>query len=85
MPNPNFNISITQRSYGQLAVTGVAYQSSEKLFSECDWKYKDYSREWCVVYAEIMLPTNVPSEFADQETPLNSVVKIKNSGTHSLL
>ena len=45
MPNPHFNVSITQRSRGQSAVAGAAYQSGDRLFSEYDQKYKDYSRK----------------------------------------
>ena len=39
MPNPHFDIKITQRSKGQSSVAGAAYQSGEKLFSEYE--------EWC--------------------------------------
>ena len=73
MPNPHFNISITQRSRGQSAVAGAAYQSGDKLFSEYDQKYKDYSRKQGIVYTEIMLPPNAPPEFADRETLWNAV------------
>lgn len=34
MPVPHFNIKITQRSKGNSAVAGAAYQAGEKLFSE---------------------------------------------------
>ncbi len=43
MPNPHFDITITQRSKGQSAVAGAAYQSGEKLFSEYDQKTKNYT------------------------------------------
>ena len=46
MPNPHFDITITQRSKGQSAVAGAAYQSGEKLFSEYDQKTKNYSGNW---------------------------------------
>ena len=36
MPCPHFKITITQRSHGQSAVAGAAYQSGEKLYSEYD-------------------------------------------------
>ncbi len=55
MPNPHFNISITQRNRGQSAVAGAAYQSGDRLFSEHDQKYKDYSRKQSIVYTEIMM------------------------------
>ena len=77
MPNPHFNVSITQRSRGQSAVAGAAYQSGDKLFSEYDQKYKDYSRKSGVVYTEIMLPSNAPPEFADRETLWNAAEEIE--------
>ena len=58
MPNPHFDISITQRSKGKSAVAGAAYQSAENLFSEYDQKAKNYTYKKGVVYTEIMLPAN---------------------------
>ena len=43
MPVPHFNIKITQRSKGNSAVAGAAYQAGEKLFSEYDQKTKNYT------------------------------------------
>ena len=72
-PNPHFDIKITQRSKGQSAVAGAAYQSGEKLFSEYDQKYKNYTRKEGILYTKIMLPTNAPPEYANRETLWNSV------------
>lgn len=72
MPNPHFDISITQRSKGKSAVAGAAYQSGEKLFSEYDQKMKDYTRKKGIVYTEIMLPANAPPEYADRQVLWNS-------------
>lgn len=68
IPNPHFEIKITQRSKGQSAVAGAAYQSGEMLFSEYDQKYKDYSRKDGVAYTETILPSNATPEYADRET-----------------
>ena len=84
MPNPHFNVSITQRSRGQSAVAGVAYQSGDRLFSEYDQKYKDYSRKSSVVYTEIMLPPNAPPEFADRETLWNAAEEIEKQWNSQL-
>ena len=73
MPNPHFDIKITQRSKGQSAVAGAAYQSGEKLFSEYDQKYKNYTQKEGILYTEIMLPTNAPPEYANREILWNSV------------
>ena len=57
MPVPHFNIKITQRSKGNSAVAGAAYQAGEKLFSEYDQKSKDHRRKQPeVLYTEIMFP-----------------------------
>ena len=84
MPNPHFNISITQRSRGQSAVAGAAYQSGDRLFSEYDQKYKDYSRKQGIVYTEIMLPANAPPELADRETLWNAAEEIEKQWNSQL-
>ena len=73
IPCPHFQITITQRSKGQSAVAGAAYQSGEKLFSEYDQKTKNYSGKRGIPYTEIMLPSHAPPEYANRETLWNSV------------
>src|SRR5699024_5028764 len=68
IPCPHFQITITQRSKGQSAVAGAAYQSGEKLFSEYDQKTKNYSGKRGILYTEIMLPSHAPPEYANRET-----------------
>ena len=70
MPVPHFNIKITQRSKGNSAVAGAAYQAGEKLFSEYDQKTKNYTCKKEVVYTEIMLPPNAPPEYRHCEAAL---------------
>ena len=62
-----------QRSKGQSAVAGAAYQSGEKLFSEYDQRTKNYSGKRGILYTEIMLPSHAPPEYANRETLWNSV------------
>ena len=69
MPNPHFDITITQRSKGQSAVAGAAYQSGEKLFSEYDQKTKNYTGKRGILYTEIMLPSHAPPEYANRPVP----------------
>lgn len=61
MPVPHFNIKITQRSKGNSAVAGAAYQAGEKLFSEYDQKTKNYTCKKEVVY-----PSNLKYVFFSQ-------------------
>ena len=73
LPNPYFNIMITQRSKGQSAMAGSAYQSGEKLLSEYDQKTKNYSGKRGILYTEIMLPSYAPPKYVNRETLWNSV------------
>lgn len=84
MPNPHFKIRITQRSKGQSAVAGAAYQSGENLFSEYDQKRKNYKNKHGILYTEIMLPSHAPPEYADRETLWNSVEESENQWNSQL-
>ncbi len=77
IPCPHFKVTITQRSRGQPAVAGAAYQSGKSLFSEYDGKRKAYSEKRGVVYTEIMLPPNAPPEFSDRGTLWNSAERVE--------
>ncbi len=78
MPCPHLEIKITQRSKGQSAVAGAAYQSGDSLFSEYDQKRKSYKDKGGIVYTEIMLPKNAPQEYKDRATLWNSVEAAEN-------
>lgn len=84
MPNPHFDIKITQRSKRQSAVAGAAYQSGDTLFSEYDQKRKSYSEKRGILYTEIMLPENAPPEYSDRNTLWNAVEKIENQWNSQL-
>ena len=84
MPVPHLEIRIVQRSKGNSAVAGAAYQAGEKLFSEYDQKTKNYTCKKEVVYTEIMLPPNAPPEYADRATLWNSVEEIEKQWNSQL-
>ena len=84
MPCPHFSITITQRSRGQSAEAGAAYQSGEKLYSEYDRKTKSYAEKQGIVYTEIMLPANAPPEYSDRNTLWNSAEKIEKQWNSQL-
>ena len=84
MPCPHFKITITQRSRGQSAVAGAAYQSGEKLFSEYDLKWKSYVEKQGIVYTEIMLPAHAPPEYSDRNTLWNAAEKIEKQWNSQL-
>lgn len=79
MPCPSFNITIVQRSAGESAAAASAYQSGETLFCEYDQQVKDYGRKDRVVYKEIMLPPNAPSEYADRQKLWNAAESVERS------
>ena len=84
MPCPHFKITITQRSRGQSAVAGAAYQSGEKLFSEYDLKWKSYAEKQGIVYTEIILPAHAPPEYSDRNTLWNAAEKIEKQWNSQL-
>lgn len=85
MPVPHLNIRIVQRSKGGSAVAGAAYQAGEKLFSEYDQKPKDHrKKQHEVVYTEIMLPPQAPTDFADRAILWNSVEEIEKQWNSQL-
>ena len=85
MPVPHLNIRIVQRSKGNSAVAGAAYQAGEKLFSEYDQKHKDHRRKQHeVVYTEIMLPTNAHPNMQTEQRSGTLPRKWRSNGTHSL-
>lgn len=84
MPCPHLNITITQRSQGQSAVAGAAYQSGDTLFSEYDHQEKSYSEKRGIVYTEIMLPPNAPESYRDRNTLWNAAEKAEKSWNSQL-
>ena len=73
MPCPHFSITIVKGSKGQSAVAGAAYDSGQKLYSERDMRFKDYSRRKDVIEEQILLPIHAPPEFKNRELLWNSV------------
>ena len=67
------------------AVSGAAYAAAEKLYSEYEFKTKDYSyKKSEVLYSEILLPVNAPKEYYDRETLWNSAEAIEKSWNSQL-
>lgn len=84
MPNPYFDIFITQRSKGKSAGTGAAYQSGEKLFSSmarnlriADKSKASFTRGSCFWQ---MTHPNMQTVKRSGTPPR----KLRNNGTHSL-
>lgn len=78
------SIKIIGRSSGRSAVAASAYRSGTKLYDEELQKLNDYTGKKGVVYSEIMLPENAPSDFADREILWNSVHQIEKASNAQL-
>jgi ATP-dependent exoDNAse (exonuclease V) alpha subunit len=62
------------------AIAGAAYAAGEKLFSEYEQRFKDYTdKKPEVMYSEILLPDNAPAKFYDRATLWNSVESAETS------
>lgn len=84
MPCPHYRIKISTRSKGQSAVAQAAYQSGDRLFDERENRTKYYSDKRGIVYTEILLPVNAPSEYADRNTLWNAVEAVENNWNSQL-
>lgn len=76
--------NVISRSNGRSAVGASAYRSGEKLTNEYDGITHDYTRKGGVVYSEIMLPQNAPTEWNDRSNLWNAVEKIEKSSNAQL-
>lgn len=74
MPCPHFDIRIQQRSKGQSAVAGSAYQSCSKIFSQYDQRTKNYEyKRHELVFEKVLLPEQALEAFKDRAKLWNSV------------
>ena len=72
------------RSNGKSAVAAAAYRSGTKITNERDGEIHDYTQKGGVIHAEILLPDNAPTEYADRAVLWNAVEKIENAKNSQL-
>lgn len=76
--------SILKAGSGKSAIASAAYQSASVLHDEkLDMTFQYRNKEE-VVFSEILLPTNAPSEYADRETLWNAVEAKENKANSRL-
>ena len=76
---PHFKITIRNRMSSS-ALAGAAYAAGEKLFSEYEQRFKDYTdKKPEVLYSEILLPPNAPEKFYDRATLWNSAESVETN------
>ena len=73
------SIKIGSRAKGQSAVAASAYRSGEKLTDKEIGLISDYTRKSGVVFSEIALCENAPSEYSNRETLWNAVHSIEKN------
>lgn len=67
------SIKIGSRAKSQSAVAASAYRSGEKLTDKETGLISDYTRKGGIVFSEIALCKNAPSEYSNRETLWNAV------------
>lgn len=73
----HFTIKIGSRGKGQNAIAAAAYRSGTRLMNKELLQVSDYTRKNGVVYSEIALCANAPSEYANREILWNAVHQIE--------
>src|SRR5699024_8871855 len=73
----HLSVKIISRSSGRSAIAAAAYRAGEKHKNEENGKTHDFSKKKGVVYSEIQLPENAPSEYKDRQTLWNKVQEIE--------
>lgn len=73
------SIKIGSRAKGQSAVAASAYRSGEKLTDKETGLISDYTRKSGIVFSDIALCKNAPSEYSNRETLWNAVHSIEKN------
>ncbi|MBQ7682387.1 MAG: MobA/MobL family protein, partial [Oscillibacter sp.] len=60
------------------SIASAAYRAGEKLYDERYGEVCDYTRKPGVIFTEIVLPDNAPSEYKDRATLWNAVEKAES-------
>ncbi|MCD8023475.1 MAG: MobA/MobL family protein, partial [Lachnospiraceae bacterium] len=64
---------IISRGNGRSACAAAAYMSCSQIYNDYDGIQHDYTRKQGLVWQQIFLPDNAPSEWQDRETLWNAV------------
>lgn len=80
----HLSIKTGGRAKSQSAVAAAAYRSGEKLTDKETGITSDYTHKSGIVFSEISLCKNAPSEYADRETLWNAVHSIEKASNARL-
>lgn len=64
---------VISRSVGRSAVAAAAYMSCSKIFNDYDGVQHDYTRKHGLIYEQVLLPPQAPSEWQDRSVLWNAV------------
>lgn len=73
------SVKIGSRSKGQSAIAASAYRSGTKMTDAETGTVSDFTRKGGIVYSEVALCDNAPSDYANREILWNAVHKIEKN------
>ncbi len=73
----HFHVGQIGRRTGASAIAAAAYRAGERLHSERYNEISDYTKKGGVIFSDILLPPQAPTEYADRETLWNAVEKVE--------
>lgn len=73
MAEYHLEAKVISRGNGRSAVAAAAYMSCSRMYNDYDGIQHDYTRKYGLIYQEVMLPSQAPSEWADRERLWNAV------------
>ena len=75
----HLKVTVGSRKKGQSAITAAAYRSGSKIYENETGLTSDYTRKHGVIYGEVALCENAPSEYKNREVLWNAVQKVETA------
>lgn len=75
----HMNCRVVSKARGKSSVAASAYVSAEKLLNERTGLTHDFSRKQDVIFSDVVLCENAPSEYKEREKLWNAVEKVEKS------
>ena len=73
MPIYHLEAKVISRGTGRSAVAASAYMSCSKILNDYDGVQHDYTRKQGLVWEQVFLPENAPTEWKDRANLWNAV------------
>lgn len=75
----HLKVTVGSRKKGQSAIAAAAYRSGSKIFEKETGLTSDFTRKHGVIYGEVALCENAPSEYRNREVLWNAVQKVETA------